>query len=202
MHGNVINDLLPLYIDGCCSEETKKLVENHTATCPDCKEQLVQMRQEIGSVAPPYKVQKKPSPILLWKASVLQVALFFCSFVIMVWGVSWEARVPAGLSNGWFALNLVIPVTAFMLSLGNWFFVQQYRSKKMFCICSCVLHVVVYLAALLWGLHHYGWLETPFDVSSLGFYMYMPGIGAILTVFLDVLLLGLSNVYAKLLGKE
>ena len=33
---NIIGDLLPLYVDGAVSEETKKLVEEHLAECEDC----------------------------------------------------------------------------------------------------------------------------------------------------------------------
>lgn len=37
---NVIRDLLPLYEDGICSDETKKLVENHISECSVCKTEL------------------------------------------------------------------------------------------------------------------------------------------------------------------
>lgn len=34
---DVIQDLLPLYEDDCCSEQTKSLVEEHLATCENCR---------------------------------------------------------------------------------------------------------------------------------------------------------------------
>lgn len=34
---NVIVDLLPLYEDGCCSEETRRLIEEHINTCDSCR---------------------------------------------------------------------------------------------------------------------------------------------------------------------
>lgn len=40
---DVIQDLLPLYEDGCCSEESKALVEAHLAECSQCR----QARQEM-----------------------------------------------------------------------------------------------------------------------------------------------------------
>ena len=202
MNCNVVEDLLPLYIDACCSEDTKELVESHVATCPRCREQLAQMKQELGTQAVPEKVATRQNPVLLWKASILQVALFFLSFLVMAWGVSWEARIPIGLTNGMFAMNLVVPVTAFMLSLANWFFIQQYRSRKQFRFFSCVLHIAVYLVGLIWVLNHYEWLDAPFNMEAWMFYAYVPGIGVGMTVFLDILMWGLSNVYAKLLGKE
>ena len=33
---NIVRDLLPLYIDGAASEDSRKLVEEHTAICEDC----------------------------------------------------------------------------------------------------------------------------------------------------------------------
>lgn len=42
----VIKDLLPLYHDGVCSEESRKLVEEHLATCPACKEEYETLSRE------------------------------------------------------------------------------------------------------------------------------------------------------------
>ena len=36
---DVIRDLLPLYIDNCCSQASRTLVEEHLAVCPDCKQE-------------------------------------------------------------------------------------------------------------------------------------------------------------------
>ncbi|MBR5943807.1 MAG: zf-HC2 domain-containing protein, partial [Lachnospiraceae bacterium] len=36
----VIEDLLPLYKDGICSEESKKAVEEHLNECPECRKML------------------------------------------------------------------------------------------------------------------------------------------------------------------
>ena len=42
---NVIGDLLPLYVDGAVSEDTKKLVEEHLAECADCKKAAEDMEK-------------------------------------------------------------------------------------------------------------------------------------------------------------
>lgn len=44
----VIKDLLPLYHDDVCSEQTKKLVEKHLETCDGCKEEAKQLEIELG----------------------------------------------------------------------------------------------------------------------------------------------------------
>lgn len=44
---NIIGDLLPLYVDGAVSEDTKKLVEEHLAECADCKKAAEDMGKEL-----------------------------------------------------------------------------------------------------------------------------------------------------------
>ncbi len=41
----MIQDLLPLYLDGVCSEESKKGIEEHLQECSNCKEFLSAMRE-------------------------------------------------------------------------------------------------------------------------------------------------------------
>ncbi|CAC9928828.1 hypothetical protein PEPCOX59622_00444 [Aedoeadaptatus coxii] len=40
----IIEDLLPLYIDEVCSEESKKLIEEHLSECSQCNEKLNRMK--------------------------------------------------------------------------------------------------------------------------------------------------------------
>ncbi len=55
----VVRDLLPLYVDGACSEDSRALVERHVAACPSCAKMLSQLqnsaceeslRREAGTV--------------------------------------------------------------------------------------------------------------------------------------------------------
>ena len=34
---SIVKDLLPLYHDSVCSDETKRAVEEHLKTCPSCR---------------------------------------------------------------------------------------------------------------------------------------------------------------------
>lgn len=43
MSCNVINDLLPLYQDGLCSNESKQMIEEHIKSCEECKKSLERM---------------------------------------------------------------------------------------------------------------------------------------------------------------
>ena len=37
---NVIRDLLPLYADEVCSEDSREMVEEHISSCDECKQEL------------------------------------------------------------------------------------------------------------------------------------------------------------------
>ena len=41
----VIRDLLPLYADDACSQESRKMVDEHLAECSACSRQLEQIRK-------------------------------------------------------------------------------------------------------------------------------------------------------------
>ena len=41
---SVIQDLLPLYIDGVCSEESRKVIDEHLAGCAACRQLLAEMQ--------------------------------------------------------------------------------------------------------------------------------------------------------------
>ena len=45
----VIEDMLPLYYDGVCSEESAALVEEHLKTCPQCSRMLEKLRCDIAT---------------------------------------------------------------------------------------------------------------------------------------------------------
>ena len=51
MSCNIIKDLIPLYIDGCCSEESEKMVEEHIKVCDECKKLLEDMKAPSDIVA-------------------------------------------------------------------------------------------------------------------------------------------------------
>lgn len=54
----VICDLLPLYIDDVCSEESKKMVEEHLAECSACRAVLENMQNELPTEPVPIPKQE------------------------------------------------------------------------------------------------------------------------------------------------
>ena len=45
----IIQDLLPLYEENCCSEQSKILVKEHLKECKVCQEKLENFRKEISA---------------------------------------------------------------------------------------------------------------------------------------------------------
>lgn len=43
----IIKDLLPLYHDGVCSNDSKTMVEEHLANCDSCKAEFQAMNEEL-----------------------------------------------------------------------------------------------------------------------------------------------------------
>ncbi|GKX30715.1 hypothetical protein SH1V18_31950 [Vallitalea longa] len=43
----IIKDLLPLYIDGICSDKSKELIEEHIKVCDDCNNELQLIQKKL-----------------------------------------------------------------------------------------------------------------------------------------------------------
>ena len=209
MNCNIIRDLIPLYIDGCCSVESANLVKEHIRDCDDCKKLLEEMKasSDIITVSESPKTFSKLND---WKASVLQSILLFLSFGLITIGVALEARTGSGFTNGFWAFNIVIPATGFMLSLANWYFVRVYKNRKRFSNYSLIATLGITLSAYIWSGFHYE--INLFDLFAgndfanvlefLHALLLLNGIGILLTVVFCTLSKTLSNQYAKMLGKE
>ena len=44
---NIIKDILPLYLDGVVSDDTKQLVEEHLKICDQCRNEAVTLKQDV-----------------------------------------------------------------------------------------------------------------------------------------------------------
>ena len=94
MNCNVFRDLLPAYLEGLCSSETGKLMEEHAAQCEECRKQMQQLewaqKEEVRepewemSIEPLKKVRKriKHKNIALVFVTVLLVGLLVITGVL------------------------------------------------------------------------------------------------------------------------
>ena len=214
MKCDVIRDLLPLYIDDCCSAESEKTVEEHIEICAVCKSLYENLKTDLAIADSPVEVPAMWK-LDLWKASVLQSVLLFVSFALITVGVAREAGTPTGFftGNGFYAFNLVVPFTGFMLSLANWYFLRQYKSRKVFSHSSAVLTLIFILCAVIFTGIHYKFTLLDFigildDASITDMFEMIPvlllnyGIGFILSIVLCFVSKKTSYKYAEMLGKE
>lgn len=209
MDCNVVKDLIPLYIDHCCSEESAKIVKEHIEHCTSCREFYKSMNapaEGASVVSAPKKLRKIDD----WKASVLQSVLLFVSFAMITVGVALEAATPVGPMNGYWALSLIIPATGFLLSLANWYFVRLYKSKKSFSNYAFLGTLGITACGYIWAGFHYKTLfvELFSGMSSFHFVdrlqniIFYYGVGIVLTIVSCAVSKLLSNKYATMLGKE
>ncbi len=201
MDCNIIKDLIPLYIDNCCSDESTEFVENHLNICDHCKQSYEDMKSKVeitASVSAPVKIQ----PINNWKASVLQSVLLFVSYGVITLGVALEAFTPSGFLNGFWAFTIVIPSTAFMLSLANWNFIRLYKSRKVFSCISLISTIVISLVAYF-GVGFYYELNPIETIRYLLVdFRLSYGTNLLFLIICCTLSKLLSNKYAKMIGKE
>lgn len=194
----IVQDLLPLYIDDCCSDASMAIVKEHIRECNHCNDVYELMKKEC--VTERKKVQKSLKPISVnsWKASVLQSVLLFLSFAVLSVGITLEAYTPYGVNNGIWAFLIIIPVASFMLSLSNWYFIRLYKNKKLFSLFSVLFNLFLEFLFCAWGVFHFRSTFFSLDVSHLKFICVSLGV----CVFLCFATVILSNAYAKMLGKE
>lgn len=77
MNCNVIRDLLPLYADDICSEESKTMIEEHLKQCVECRKALEQMKGTLELSADHeegYSTLKKIKKILCKKYVILALS--------------------------------------------------------------------------------------------------------------------------------
>ncbi len=209
MKCNIIRDLIPLYIDGCCSEESADTVREHLSHCDECESLYEDMKKEtVPTVG--YTSKKRIHRIDMWKASLLQSVLLFVSFALIAVGVAFEAGIPSGFMNGNWAFALVVPITGFMLSLVNWYFIRLYKSRKCFSDFSALITFFMIIAAAAFTLMHYEInLFALFNGCSIQDFfetLLSPIFPFMMTFVISAAVCMasklLSDRYAKLLGKE
>lgn len=90
----VIRDLLPLYREGLLSPESVKLVEEHLPNCPDCQQELEELRQGLPGetdTAAPLKTLSRGLRLRRWLSLALAVLLLLALFAsFTAWLTGWK----------------------------------------------------------------------------------------------------------------
>lgn len=125
MNCDIIKDLLPLYCDEVCSNETVRAVEEHLAACPACQTLLDEMRRE-PAVPEPIQAQAQQEAKVLQgvkrkfslrrRLSVLAVALVaLAALAVLIAASDVENPIPyqEGLVTAQLAVDEVIDIHYF-----------------------------------------------------------------------------------------
>lgn len=85
----IILDLIPLYLDDVCSEDSRRMVEKHISECENCRHEFSRMKHEIKTVSQfpsEEEIFKKASWTITKKqiitaAGILAIALYWVLFM-------------------------------------------------------------------------------------------------------------------------
>ena len=151
---DVVRDLLPLYVDGVCSEESRVLVETHTASCPACAGILAQLRdsaceeslrREAGAVLAPRR----------WRNRAFAVSCALAAFLCVPACIlaALEPEILAGSGGNWlFCLFLLPPsLLVVMSAIALPLRCRRYTGRWTLLGCTASLFLLLMACALYSG---------------------------------------------------
>lgn len=89
---DIVSDLLPLYADDSCTEESKQLIEQHIKACPDCADTLKAMKQPVNIEAipePELRAVKKATRKLKIRTALILIIAAAVAFMPITSAVHW-----------------------------------------------------------------------------------------------------------------
>ena len=175
---NIIRDLLPLYVDDVCSQESRNLVDEHLRECPDCLEELANIRKSeiedrLGAEREDViRKQKKQmgrrsaaiGTVLAW---IFLIPVVICLFINRLQG--------GGM--GWFMITLASIAVAASLSVVP---LMVPENKLFWTFCA--------FTATLFGLSV---CFLPFVIKAKPIQPYVPERKAVTVIAVDLGLFGL-----------
>lgn len=102
----IVKDLLPLYIDGVCSKQSKEMVEKHIKSCEECQKLEEQMKANleipIDTDKSDVKGFKKFIKKRIWVSVIAIVLVLVIGVVALNWGITlrWSEIWPKADADG------------------------------------------------------------------------------------------------------
>lgn len=167
---DVIADLLPLYADGVCSEESTKIVEEHLKICKNCKELLSNLQddKETDTIVPDgnevMAEQKK-----VFRRHSMEFSLLLCGIFFLPIFVCLIVNLATGMTLDWFFIVL----TSLMLA-ASLIVVPIYAKKHKFLYASVLS--LISIGALLCACAFYthgGWFFFTYAAVLFGFSVFV-----------------------------
>jgi len=149
----IIQDLLPLYVDKVCSDDSAELVKNHLQSCPECKKIYDEMTADLEGELPSPKVDEKKAfqslhTNLIWIAVAL--AVMVGSFVANIGG-AWMGG-PANL--GQFIATVLYIIFWGIFSVAT----KKYGLLVNISFVISLLTTIAAINSLFWRLMGEGWI--------------------------------------------
>jgi len=118
---DIIQDLLPLYCDDVCSEDSMKMVEEHLQECHVCTDMLHQLKNECTFKAKENIQNKEDSAVLgrmanSWKHSLLKSFLKGIIITTVIFSIILGAYYALFVHQGSMVSSEQVSVSAYMLS--------------------------------------------------------------------------------------
>lgn len=79
----IIEDLLPLYADGICSEDSRDIIGQHIAICPDCKEKLEAMTSKLEKNLKETDIKNPFRKVRFHYMRFVAATLLICALIIV-----------------------------------------------------------------------------------------------------------------------
>ncbi len=104
---DIIKDLLPLYADGVCSEESAKMIEEHLKSCEKCKSLLANIKEDdtIGDLLPNEETVMEGQKKVFRKHNIRLSATVGGLFALPIF-VCLVVNLATGLTLDWFFIVL------------------------------------------------------------------------------------------------
>jgi anti-sigma factor RsiW len=162
---NIIRDLLPLYADDVCSKESRALVDEHLQECPDCLEELVNLRKSeiedrLGAEREDV-IQKQKKQMGRRSAAIGSVLAWI--FLIPVVICLFINRLQGG-GMGWFLITLASGAVAASVTVVP---LMVPENKLFWTLCAFCVSLVILLAVC--ALYTHGnWFFVAASASIFG----------------------------------
>ena len=166
VHCDVIQDLLPLYADEACSEESRKLVEEHISECGDCMKMLEMLKN--SEIEDGLKIER--SGVLEYGAREFRkqtaktggaISGAFLTLVLACFGLNFVA----GGGFGWFFIVIASLLVAASVTIVPIFAKQD---KLFWMFVSLCASLVILLRVVSLAVHgHWFWIASSATLFGL-----------------------------------
>ncbi len=87
----LIQDLLPLYYDGVCSDESREIIEGHLSECAECSRIFGEIREadSVSIPAAPIHEMQKANSLKKVKRKILRKQILIAAAVLVAAAVIW-----------------------------------------------------------------------------------------------------------------